>query len=388
MFRHSKLLWPLLLHISILLILKKYNITEGELVGDDSDRQRAKITKRIFATSKIFDKKTGGFFNGQTVVLLFLVTAKVSLPVGFRFYQPDPALAAWKKTDSALKKQGVKKSQRPPKPESKAAYPSKLDLLLALLREFHEYHPGFRVKAILADALYGSAAWMNEAAAIFPKTQVISQLKKTQNVRFRGREMTVAHYFATYPGVPTTIRIRGEAVSVILGSARLYVSAHQRKRSVVALKYSGEDEYRYLVANDMSWRGVDIASAYTLRWLVEVFIEDWKLYEGWGQSAPQWDEEGSSRGLTLSLLLDHALILHPQQQARIEHNLPACTVGSLQQHSRMEALIEVIRTLVDAADPHQRLDEIVTVAKRLFRCEPWRAKRGRVVPGRRRAHGT
>ena len=65
MFRHSKLLWPLLLHISILLIFNKYNITEGELVGDDSDRQRAKITKRIFATSKIFDKNrtyalTGG----------------------------------------------------------------------------------------------------------------------------------------------------------------------------------------------------------------------------------------------------------------------------------------------------------------------------------------
>ena len=50
----------------------------------------------------------------------------------------------------------------------------------------------------------------------------------------------------------------------------------------------------------------------------------------------------------------------------IEHNLPACTVGSLQQHSRMESLIEMIRTLVDAADPHQRLDEIATVAKRLF----------------------
>ena len=102
MFRRSKLLWSLLLHVSILLILNKYNIKEGEWVGDDSDRQRAKITKRIFAASKIFDKKTGGWFNGQTVVLLFLVTGKVSLPVGFRFYQPDPAVTVWKKTDDAL----------------------------------------------------------------------------------------------------------------------------------------------------------------------------------------------------------------------------------------------------------------------------------------------
>ena len=367
MFRHSKLLWPLLLHVSILLILNKYNITEGELVGDDSDRQRAKVTKRIFATSKIFDKKTGGWFHGQTVVLLFLVTAKVSLPVGFRFYQPDPAVAAWKKTDDALKQRGVKPSARPPKPEPKAAYPSKLDLLLALLGEFRAYHPDFSVKAILADARYGSAAWMNQAARLFPQTQVISQLKQTQKVRFRQREMTVAQYFATHPGVAMTLRIRGgQTVPVILGSARLYVSAHRQKRFVVALKYPGEEDYRYLVASEMSWRAGDIASAYTLRWLVEVFFEDWKLSEGWGQLAPQWDEEGSSRGLTLSLLLDHALLLHPQQRARIENHLPACTVGSLQQQSRMDALIDVMRGIVDAEDPHQRLEELLAVAKRLF----------------------
>ena len=96
---------------------------------------------------------------------------------------------------------------------------------------------------------------MNRAAALFPKTQVISQLKKTQNVRFRQREITVAQYFATHPGIATTLRIRGgQAVTVILGSARLYVGAHQRKRFVVALNYPGEEEYRYLVANEMSWR--------------------------------------------------------------------------------------------------------------------------------------
>ncbi|MFO1432683.1 MAG: transposase [Candidatus Competibacteraceae bacterium] len=367
MFRHSKLLWPLLLHVSILLMLNKYNITEGQLVGDDSERQRAKVTKRIFATSTIFDKKSGGWFKGQTVVLLFLVTAKVSLPVGFRFYQPDPAVAAWKTTDDTLKKQGVKQSERPPKPEPNAAYPSKLDLLLDLLREFQGYHPDFQVKAILADALYGSAAWMNQAASLFPKTPVLSQLKKTQKVRCRQREMTVAQYCATHPGVEVSLRIRGgQTVQVVLGSARLYVSAHQQKRLVVALKYPGAEAYRYRVATDMRWRAVDVASAYPLRWLVEVFFEDWKLDEGWGQLAPPWDEEGSSRGLTLSLLLDHALLLHPRQRARIENNLPACTVGSLQQHSRMEALIEVIRGIVEAADPHQQLDEIITVAKRLF----------------------
>ncbi len=134
----------------------------------------------------------------------------------------------------------------------------------------------------------------------------------------------------------------------------------------MALQYPGEENYRYLVASEMSWRAADVASAYTLRWLVEVFFEDWKLSEGWGQLAPQWDEEGSSRGLTLSLLLDHALLLHPQQRARMENNLPACTVGSLQQQSRMDALIDVIRGMVNAEDPHQRLDELLAVTKRLF----------------------
>jgi hypothetical protein len=32
----------------------------------------------------------------------------------------------------------------------------------------------------------------------------------------------------------------------------------------------------------------------------------------------------------------------------------------------MEALIDVIRGMVDAEDPHQPLDEIIAVAKRLF----------------------
>jgi hypothetical protein len=52
--------------------------------------------------------------------------------------------------------------------------------------------------------------------------------------------------------------------------------------------------------------------------------------------------------VTLSLLLDYALLLHPEQQARLENHLPACTVGSLQQQSRMEALVEVVGVVVAA----------------------------------------
>jgi hypothetical protein len=41
------------------------------------------------------------------------------------------------------------------------------------------------------------------------------------------------------------------------------VKAHQKKRFVIALKYEGEDNYRYLVATDMTWPTRDILQAYT-----------------------------------------------------------------------------------------------------------------------------
>ena len=50
------------------------------------------------------------------------------------------------------------------------------------------------------------------------------------------------------------------------------------------------------------------------------------------------DEEGSSRGLILSLLLDYALLLHPEQLALLYNKLPAGTKGSLQQRSFIPAL--------------------------------------------------
>ena len=94
------------------------------------------------------------------------------------------------------------------------------------------------------------------------------------------------------------------------------------------------------MATDRRKRTMDIIQAYTLRWLVAVFFEDWKLYEGWGTDPKQLDEEGSSRGLILSLLFDHCLLLHPEQTARIENKLPAYTVGSLQRKSQMDVLLD------------------------------------------------
>jgi len=371
MFRKAKMPWEKLFQASVGRVLEQHGIRDGVAVADDSDHRRAKRTKRIHAAHKIFDKKTGGYFNGQTVVFLLLVSGRVTLPVGFRFYRPDPAMVAWRKEDGRLKKAKVRKAERPACPERNPAYPGKEECVLSMLREFRHCHPHVKIKAVLADALYGNRPFMDEASSLCGDAQAISQLRSNQKVRHRNRELSLPVLFARYPGVPQTIRIRGgEPVEVIVSSARVHVIAHGKKRFVIALKYAGETEYRYLVATDMSWRTLDIVQAHTLRWLVEVFLEDWKLYEGWGNLAKQPDEEGSSRGLTLSLLCDHALILHPEQLTRQDDKQPACTVGSLRDHCKSEAFLDCIRQILAADNPAEQFEELAKTVKTLFPLAP------------------
>ena len=171
--------------------------------------------------------------------------------------------------------------------------------------------------------------------------------------------MSVESYFSTYPGTAQMIRIRGnEPQQVTVGSARLVVSAHGEKRFVIALKYEGEDSYRYLVATDLTWRPLDIVQAYTFRWLIEVFFSDWKAYEGWNALTKQPGEEGSSRSLILSLLVDHCLLLHPQQLAQVENKQPAYTVGSLVNLVKMDSLLTIIQALIATDQPAQQLQRL------------------------------
>ena len=319
------------------------------------------------------DKATGGFLMGQCIVFLVLVTPKITIPVGFKFYMPDPALTEWNKKEKALKKLGIPARQRPHKPPKNEDYPTKQELALALLRQFKQDHPDLKIKCIAADALYGTQPFIDKASSIYGGVQVISQLRVDQNILFRKKKMTVEQYFVKHPGIPERITIRGgERISAIIGSARLHVCAHGKKRFVIALKYEGEDQYRYLVASDMSWRTVDIVQANTQRWLIEVFHEDWKSYEGWGKLTKQQGEDGSSHSLILSLLTDHCLLLHPEQLARIENKLPAYTVGSLQARVKVEALLAFIHDLVSSEDPNERLSQLGEKIKETFSLEPSR----------------
>lgn len=371
MFRHAKVPWEWLLQRSVQVLLKRYGVTAGVVVVDDSDKRRAKVSRRLAHVHKLKDKTSGGFVMGQCLVFLLLVTATVTLPVGFAFYCPDPARSAWAKQNQVLKRQGVPKRQRPPQPPRRPAYPSKAELALKLLAQFRGSQPMVTIKCVLADALYGTAQFMDAVAALFGGVQVISQLRCNQKVRFRNRTLSVSQYFAGHPGVPHALRVRGgDTLTASVGSARLHVCAQGQKRFVIALKYEGETQYRYLLATDLTWRTQDILQAATLRGLVEVFLQNWKAYEGWGTLTKQRGEEGSSPSLILSLLVDQCLLLHPDQLAQLEHKQPLSTVGSLSNRIRIDSLLALIRDLLATDHPQQRLAQLADTLAQHFALVP------------------
>ena len=125
---------------------------------------------------------------------------------------------------------------------------------------------------ITAEALSGTASFVDEASAMVGGIQVIAQSRSNQHIRVGQRDQHVADYCATHPGTPHTIRIRGgDEVVAMVRSARLYVCSHKTKRCIVAMKYEGEETYRSLIASDLSWRTLDIVQGHSLRWLVEIF---------------------------------------------------------------------------------------------------------------------
>jgi DDE superfamily endonuclease len=367
MFRHSKIPWDDLLGASVRVILHHHGLTSGSLLIDDTDNPRSKAAHTLAHLYKLRDKDSGGYLWGQSLVFLVLVTPQISLPVGFTFYQPAPELRAWYRQEKALKKRGVPKPHRPPKPPPNPRYPTKPQLALRLLAQGKRDHPGIRVHCIVADALYGTPPFVDGAAALFGGVQVISQARSNQNVRLPQRTQPLADYFAAHPGTPQTIRIRGgdERVALVR-SARLYVCSHKTKRFIVAIKYEEEETYRSLMASDLTWRTLDIVQGHSLRGLVEVFVQDWKGHEGWAQLTKQPGEEGARRSVILSLLVDHALFVHPAQEAQLKNNLPAYTVGSLRANVQVECLVDVIEDLVSSEAPQSRLQHFTTALHEVF----------------------
>ena len=235
MFKHAKLAWSHLLRASVRVILRHYGIRSGTLMTDETDKRRAKVTSTIVGAHKVKDKKSGGYFNGQELVFLFLVTDTVSFPVDFRFYVPDPSMSAWRKLRDEQKKQGIPAKERVRCPEHNPKYLKKTDLALEMLQSFAEAFPTFLIHGVLADALYGNAEFMDRAAAVTRDAQVVSELRANQLVQSHGKNITLKRYFGRQDGVATQLRIRGQqGQPVVMLAARLHVAAHGKKRFVVA----------------------------------------------------------------------------------------------------------------------------------------------------------
>ena len=367
MFRHSKIAWEHLFHLSLKIIFKVYGITKGVVSIDDSDKKRSKCTTKIFGVHKIKDKSTGGFCMGQGLVFLVLITPKLTFPIGYAFHIPDPKISEWTKEDKRLKKAGVPKSERPKKPVRSEKYPTIPMIAKTLLKAFVETHPEIKIEVIVADALYGNAEFMDGASKIAGNAQVISQIRYNQNILLKSGKKSVETYFKNIQPIQKTIHVRGgKEVVVLIKSARIHVCAHKKKRFVIAIKYIGEKDYRYLAASDVTWRYPDIIDAFTLRWLVEVFIQDHKANEGWGNLTKQPDEDGSYRSLTLSLLVDHCLLLHPDQVASINNKLHAKTVGSLCDTVKVDSILSFVEQIIHSDDPESHFKQISVFLKEHF----------------------
>ena len=95
-------------------------------------------------------------------------------------------------------------------------------------------------------------------------------------------------------------------------------------------------------------------------------MQDWKSYEGWGQLTKQPGDEGARHSVILSLLVDHRLFLHPDQQRQLQNNLPAYTGGSLRAHVQMECLVDVIGDLVSSDKPQDKLKRFTQALHEVF----------------------
>jgi hypothetical protein len=367
MFRPSKIPWDQLLGASVQVILRHHGITSGSLVIDAPDTPRSQSAKALASLSKLRDKASGGSLWGQSLGFLVWVPPKISMPVGVVFYPPAPELRAWYKTDKARKKQGGPPKQRPRQPAPHPQSPTQEQRALRLLETCKTPHPAGRMHAVMAAALSGTATFVDGASALFRGGQVISHIRRHQPMRVGKRAQQVAAYFATHPGTPYSIRIRGgEEVVALVGSARLYGCAHTTTRFLVAINYAEEETYRSLSASDRSWRTLDIVQGHTLWWLVEVFMQDWKSYAGWGPLTKQPGAEGARPSVILRLLVDQSLFMHPDQQHQLKHNLPAYTVGSRRAHVPVEGLLEVIDDVVSSDNPQEKLKRFTQALHEVF----------------------
>jgi hypothetical protein len=235
--RHAKLPWALRRVARVRLRLRPAGMTPGGLVRDDPAQRRAQAARPSAARPPRRDQASGGGLLGQSLVVLLCGTPKRPRPLGVTCSRPAPELTAWETQERRLQQPGIARQPRPPTPPPKPPYPTQHALALCLLQPGKAQHPALTGQGRGAEARQGTAACGEDAASICPGVPGISQRRRHQMVRADQRESPGAASWATQPGTPQQIRRRGGAAGVaIVGSARLYVSAHRTKRCLMALQ--------------------------------------------------------------------------------------------------------------------------------------------------------
>lgn len=357
-FHHAKINWSFLFICGIILLLKLYGVSKGHLIVDDTDRPRSKVISKIAFVFKSFNKKTGGYFNCQNLVFLLLVTDKITIPVGFKFYTPCPKLTEWAKKDKEARKlrKTDKSIVRPTKPERSSNHPKRTEISKELIQNFTNNFKEVSIISCSFDAAYGFDSHLRAVQTVLPKALIVSEMACNTKVTDKRRTASVKNYFNSIGAQKTKLKIRGGTIKdVEIKHARLYVESHKRVLNIIALRYEGEENFRFIITPNLSWRAIDVVQIFTFRWLVEVFFYDWKCYEGFGQAAIQQSYDGGLCGVLLSLLVDQCLLFHPEQIRRISSQLSACTVGSLREKLVVEFHLEQIKCLLLSENPQEKL---------------------------------
>jgi len=381
MLKHSKFPFEALLKAAVCCLFEIYQPKIISIVMDDTDRHRTKAVKAIAFVFKTICKMTKGYVLAQNVVFVCLVTDRFTIPVAWAFYSPDPVLKKWESEIKKLKKLSVPKSKYPKKPQRSIDYPTRIDICEDLLLDVKDllndiksylrmrlpnYPDNLYIHAVVADAAYMSPEMCGYVRKIFG-VNFISQLKLNQLVLINGREVRLDNYFKEVIKTKSTMKIRNTSVEVEYAVANLHVKSHGRALRVIVIRYRGESSWRYTASTDLTWRPLDIIRAYGLRWLIETFNEDWKQYGGWGKKALQQGDEGSFRGVILSLLVDYFFLWHPIQVRLHQLGQPLCTTGSLQERISVGEVTRAIETTLAQPNPEQHLEWIKEKIEVLFK---------------------
>ena len=268
MLKRSSIPWGSLWLSAVIFTLNIFRVKKAVISIDDTQRARSNRTKKIFGVFKDFDKKYGGFRFFQNIMMVCLVTDKVTIPLFFAFYRPDPKFTEWKKADKEAKESN---KPRPKKPKPKEKYPRRnmiamklLEIAIAFTKD-KRLKQKLQVRTVVADSAF--FCQRNEIIVRKLGLVFISQLKKNQRCKQgSGSETSIEEFFKDRPSKTMTLSVRPRSSQKVEYICEmLHIKRLGKKCHVIAIRYKESCDFRYLNCNDFTWQVKDSISGYSLR---------------------------------------------------------------------------------------------------------------------------